>query len=176
MAKIYHDQEKDKQAIIDRLEAEKKQLGFEFSEKLTEIKTHNYSQALLIKNLQTDLKNQVTQLEEKNQVIQSQESKQKIMLEEYSNIQAQGNILTAKIDYLVLDLKLLKLELRQAHIKNKKNEITIARLRAIRTLEGVNNSAGVAAKKRTAQRVVVSVSSPTKNPGSGISMQNPCPQ
>jgi hypothetical protein len=174
VAQAYQHQEKEKQLIIERLEAEKKQLGFEFSEKLTEIKIHNYSQVQIIKNLEANYGTQANLLEEKNQLIISQESKLKIMLEEYSHMTLANQTLKAQFDQLILNQAQNQREHRQVLIKNKKNEITIARLRAMQASKGENYGAGVSVKKRTTQGIALSSSTSLKNPGA--SLQNPCPQ
>lgn len=176
LAQIYQTQEKDRLEHISRLQAEKKELGFEFSEKLTEIKTQNYGQTLIIKNLQADLKAQATLLEEKAQWTQSQESKQKIMLEEYSNLASINRALTAKIDYLDAAHAQSQREHRQVLITNKKNELTIARLRAMQAFAGEHDGTGVAVKKRPAQGPIISSPRSTQGASSNISVQNPCSQ
>lgn len=176
LAEIYRNQEKDRQELISRLEAEKKQLGFEFSDKLTEIKTHNYSQALIIKNLEADLATKKALLEEKSQAALNQASKQKIMLEEYSNLLALNRTLTAKIDELEKAQIQSHGEHRRLIIENKKNEITIARLRAIQAIAGAANGTTVAVKKGPAQRPIVTPSCAIESRSSAISLQNPCAQ
>jgi len=173
---IYLNEEKNRQAQIERLETEKKQLGFEFSEKITEVKTNTYAQALTIKNLQADFAQQEIIVAEKTQFIKSQENKLKIMLEEFMAIKNTNHVLTAKIELLEATQVAIRREYRNMNITNKKNEITIARLRAIRSFAGGHHGSGVAAKKGTAQRALATSSKRGQDSGSTISLQNSCPQ
>jgi len=130
---IFKTQEQEFKTRIDNLESEKKILGIEFSEKLTEIKTSNYNQALLVKNLQQELDKNYQDLEEKNQVLQQQATKIKAILEEYNN-------LTKQFDILEISHARVQKEHLQALRKITQSEVTIARLRATQAavLGGLN--------------------------------------
>jgi chromosome segregation ATPase len=113
----------EQKEYIKILEQEKKLLGAEFSEKLTEIKIINYNLELQIKNLRDNLEIGEKELQEKSLIITSYDNKYKFIQQEQKNFETQLHALTTV-------QKLLKEELRVVRISNKQQDITIAKLRA----------------------------------------------
>lgn len=132
LALVFNQAEHERLAHIERLETEQKRLGFEFSEKLTEIKTSNYNQALVIKNLEAQKGDLRWELEQKTSELKAQSIKLATTLEEYGRLKTAFEALNSQFSYLQSTQSITQKELSKAKISAKKQELTIARLRAQR--------------------------------------------
>jgi DNA repair exonuclease SbcCD ATPase subunit len=122
---------------LERLESEKKALGIEFSDKITAIKTHNYNQELVIKDLKNNIEKYKLELSDKYNIINNNNIKLDFYRDNLTKIQDDYNIINNNLLHTLEYKKEQEKEIKHLRHIITKNQVLIARLRAMQTL-GVN--------------------------------------
>jgi chromosome segregation ATPase len=123
---------------IDHMLEEKKQLGFEFSERLNEIRMSLYNSEQINKQLKKTIAEQVSQLNSFEEKIVIKIKQEKIIKKE--NMDLKENLAKISIELKILNENRQEviLENKRLLIEIKKAQLTIARLRAYRRGENLN--------------------------------------